>query len=43
VTRLRGRAERALKHDGPAYEFYLGVPQTTPPGRLRTRVVLPVR
>lgn len=36
-------SERGLKHAGPAYEYYLDDPQATPPGQLRTRVVLPVR
>ncbi len=35
-------AERGLEHAGPPREFYLNDPQETPPGELRTRVVVPV-
>ena len=36
-------AGHGLRHAGPAFEHYLNDPQETPPGQLRTRVVLPVR
>lgn len=40
---MRGwMGERGLQHAGPAREFYLDDPQTTPPAELRTLVVLPV-
>ena len=35
-------AERGLEGAGPPREFYLNDPQETPPGELRTRVVVPV-